>query len=80
MREIFDSSNEKNLTGRSNAAGSGLFPPFRGARGVTSHEETRNYRSIAAGSGLFSPSADGGMPEGKGVGVNMFNQKRKEVL
>jgi hypothetical protein len=52
MREIFDSSNEKNLTGR----------------------------SIAAGSGLFSPSADGGMPEGKGVGVNMFNQKRKEVL
>ena len=47
MREIFDSSNEKNLTGRSIAAGSGLFSPF------------------------------GGMPEGKGVGVNMFNQKKK---
>jgi hypothetical protein len=34
MREIFDSSNEKTRISRSNAAGSGLFPPFRGARGV----------------------------------------------
>ena len=44
-------------------------------------------RSNAAGSGLFSPlsagqAGFGGIPiaigpEGKGVGVNMFNQKKK---
>ena len=54
MREIFDSSNEKILISRSNAAGSGLFSP------------------LSAGQAGF-----GGMPEGKGVGVNMFNQKKK---
>jgi hypothetical protein len=34
MREIFDSSSEEILISRSNAAASGLFPPYRGARGV----------------------------------------------
>jgi len=36
MRENFNSSNEKTRTSCSNAAGSGLFPSFRGVRGVKS--------------------------------------------
>jgi hypothetical protein len=45
-------------------------------------EETRNNCSNVVASGQFSPL--GGIPiaigtEGKGVGLNMFNQKRKEA-
>jgi len=46
------------------------------------NEKSQPSRSNAAGSGQFSPlsagqAGFGGIPEGKGVRVNMFNQKKK---